>query len=93
MIAGQLFAGSGADTVVVGGSLGGSVYLSDGADDLTAVDANQATVFGGTENDSFTFTGNVRDSSLVGSFGVDSLLLGNASSDLYVVLLFMVDLL
>ena len=45
MIAGQLFAGSGADTVVVGGSLGGTVELSEGADDLTAVDAKEATVW------------------------------------------------
>ena len=28
---------------------------------------------GGTENDTFNFTGNVKDSSIVGGFGVDSL--------------------
>ena len=30
-------------------------------------------LFGGTENDTFNFTGDVRDSSIVGGFGVDSL--------------------
>ena len=57
MIGGELFAGSGADTVMVGGSLGGSIYMSDGADSVTAVDANAASLLGGTENDTFNFTG------------------------------------
>ena len=58
---------------MVGGSLGGTIELSDGADSLTAVDANAATVLGGTENDTFNFSSDVRDSSLVGGFGADSL--------------------
>ena len=74
LIAGELFAGSGADTVMVSGSLGGSIEMSDGADSLTAEDANGATLLGGTENDTFNFTDDVRDSSIVGGFGVDSLL-------------------
>ena len=61
--------------------MGGITYLSDGADTLQAVDANAASVLGGTENDSFQFTGNVKDSSLVGGFGVDSLVLGNGATD------------
>ena len=83
LIGGQLFAGSGADTVMVGGSLGGLTSLADGADSLTAADANATTVLGGDGNDSVNFTGNVRDSSIVGGFGVDSLVLGNASSDFF----------
>ena len=42
LIAGELFAGSGADTVMVGGSLGGTTEMSDGADSLTAADADGA---------------------------------------------------
>ena len=80
MIGGQLFAGSGSDTVMVAGSLGGATYMSDGADSLTA-DATAATVLGGTENDTFNFTGNVPRFSIVGGFGVDSLVLGNAAAD------------
>ena len=67
LIGGQLFAGSGADTVMVGGSLGGLTSLADGADSLTAADANATTVLGGDGNDSVNFTGNVRDSSIVGA--------------------------
>ena len=81
LLAGELFAGSGADTVMVGGSLGGTIQMSEGADSLTAVDAKEASLLGGTENDTFNFTGEVRDSSIVGGFGVDSLVLGNASTD------------
>ena len=44
LIAGELFAGSGADTVMVGGSLGGTIEMSAGADSLTAEDANAATL-------------------------------------------------
>ena len=47
--------------------------MSDGADSLSAEDANAATLFGGTENDTFNFTGDVKDSSIVGGFGADSL--------------------
>ena len=50
LIAGELFAGSGADTVLVGGSLGGTIELAAGADSLTGADAKGATLLGGTEN-------------------------------------------
>ena len=73
LIAGELFAGSGADTVMVGGSLGGTTDMSDGADSLTAANADAATLLGGTENDTFNFTGDVKNSSFVGGFGADSL--------------------
>ena len=73
MIAGEVYGGSGNDSVMLGGSLGGVVSLAHGADSLIATAANAATVLGGTENDTFTFTGAVRDSSLVGGFGVDSI--------------------
>ena len=33
--------------------------MAAGADSLTAADANAASLFGGTENDTFNFTGNV----------------------------------
>ena len=58
---------------MVSGSLGGTIELSDGADSLTAEDATAATLLGGTENDTFNFTDDVKDSSIVGGFGVDSL--------------------
>ena len=73
LIAGQLFAGSGADTVMLGGSLGGTILMSAGADSLTAEDASGASLLGGTENDTFNFTDDVKDSSIVGGFGADSL--------------------
>ena len=43
MVSGQLFAGSGADTVMVGGSLGGTIDLSDGAKTWSAKDAKAAS--------------------------------------------------
>ena len=54
MIAGEFYGGSGADSVLLGGSLGGVIELSDGADSLVATAANAATVLGGTENDTFS---------------------------------------
>merc|ERR1712185_788736 len=65
LIAGELFAGSGNDTVMVGGSLGGTISMADGEDSVTAADAKAASLLGGTENDTFNFTGDVRDSSIV----------------------------
>ena len=65
LIAGELFAGSGADTVLVGGSLGGTIYMAEGADSLTAEDATGASLYGGTENDTFNFTDDVKDSALL----------------------------
>ena len=59
--------------MLLGGSLGGVIELSEGADSLVATAANASTVLGGTENDTFGFAGAVRDSSLVGGFGVDSI--------------------
>ena len=55
--------------------------MAAGADSLAAADATATSVLGGTENDTFNFTGNVKDSSIVGGFGVDSLVLGNAAAD------------
>ena len=46
----------------------------------TAANANAASLLGGTENDTFNFSGNVRDSSIVGG-RCDSLVLGDASGD------------
>ena len=51
----------------------GTIEMSDGADSLTAEDASGATLLGGTENDTFNFTDDVKDSSIVGGFGADSL--------------------
>ena len=59
--------------MILGGSLGGVIELAHGEDSLVATAANAATVLGGTENDTFSFTGAVRDFSLVGGFGADSL--------------------
>ena len=73
MIAGEYYGGSGNDSVLLGGSLGGVIELAQGQDSVVATAANAATVLGGTENDTFSFTGAVRDSSLVGGFGVDSI--------------------
>ena len=73
MIAGEFYGGTGNDSVILGGSLGGVITLAQGEDSLVATAANAATVLGGTENDTFSFTGAVRDSSLVGGFGVDSI--------------------
>ena len=53
---------------MVGGSLGGTTDMSDGADSLTAANADAATLLGGTENDTFNFTGDVKNSSFVGGF-------------------------
>ena len=72
LIAGELYAGSGADTINVG-TFGGTIEMSDGADSVTAKDADAVTLLGGTENDTFNFTGDVKNSSIVGGFGVDSL--------------------
>ena len=63
--------------------------MSAGADSLTAEDANAATLLGGTENDTFNFTDDVKNSSIVGGFGVDSLVV----TDFVRALLFMVVLL
>ena len=61
------------------GGFGGSTYLSDGADSFSAADAVDASLLGGTENDTFVFAGTVKDSSLVGGFSVDSLVLGDVA--------------
>ena len=66
MIAGEFYGGSGADSVL-GGSLGGVIELSEGADSLPLRQTPQ--LFWRNENDTFSFAGAVRDSSLVGGFG------------------------
>ena len=73
MIAGQLFAGRAPTRYGWWFSWWRHLSVSMEQTIFTAVDANAASLFGGTENDTFNFTGDVKDSSLVGGFGVDSL--------------------
>ena len=81
LIAGELFAGSGADTVrlVVPWVEPSSCPMA-----LTLFQQSMLTVHRflvGLRMTPLNFTGNVKDSSIVGGFGVDSLVLGNAAAD------------
>ena len=76
MIAGELYGGTGNDSVILASSLGGVIELAGGADSLVASASTAATVSGGTDNDTFSFSGVVHNSSLVGGFGADSITVG-----------------